>query len=511
MVTSSSSAVVVSRTPWTSLDVDWLFVPIAEQEPAAAVEPFDRAAGGQLSQALASLEFKAKPFEVFAAPVVDAAWRARRVAFIGMGKASEIDAERFRRIASAAGLSARQRGVGRMAFVSRRCSDAAAPAISPAARARAAADGLVSSLFDAGRYKTLENEPWTPQLVVSVPAEEGGDTDVDAAARRGRVLAECANAARELVNEPGNRLRPEQFAATAAALASAHLKVEVIEDDRLADLGMGLLLGVGQGSEQAPRLLVVRYQPASDANGAVLGLVGKGVTFDTGGISIKPSQGMERMKDDMAGGAAVVAALTAIARLQAPVPVVGVVPIAENMPSGHAIRPGDVLHSASGKTVEVLDTDAEGRLILADALWYARRLGATHLVDIATLTGACMVALGHTTSGLFGKPGAWVDTVREVATVAGDRVWPMPFFDDYKEQLRSDIADLKNVGGRPAGAITAAMFLGEFAGDGPWAHLDVAGTAWNDEAKPWLPKGPTGVGVRTLAELAFASFADVPA
>jgi leucyl aminopeptidase len=170
-----------------------------------------------------------------------------------------------------------------------------------------------------------------------------------------------------------------------------------------------------------------------------------------------------------------------------------------------------VLHSASGKTVEVLDTDAEGRLILADALWYARRLGATHLVDIATLTGACMVALGHTTSGLFGKPGAWVDTVREVATVAGDRVWPMPFFDDYKEQLRSDIADLKNVGGRPAGAITAAMFLGEFAGDGPWAHLDVAGTAWNDEAKPWLPKGPTGVGVRTLAELAFASFADVPA
>jgi leucyl aminopeptidase len=236
----------------------------------------------------------------------------------------------------------------------------------------------------------------------------------------------------------------------------------------------------------------------------MLGLVGKGVTFDTGGLSIKPSPGMERMKDDMAGGAAVVGALCAIARLGAPMRVIGVVPIAENMPSGHAIRPGDVLTSASGKTVEVLDTDAEGRLILADALWYARQQGATHLVDIATLTGACMIALGHGVSGLFGRPGTWADTVRSVADSAGDCVWPMPLVDDYLETLRSDIADLKNVGGRPGGAIIAAMFLGQFAGDGPWAHLDVAGTAWNEEAREYQPKGPTGVGVKTLARLAFA-------
>jgi leucyl aminopeptidase len=235
-------------------------------------------------------------------------------------------------------------------------------------------------------------------------------------------------------------------------------------------------------------------------------LVGKGVTFDTGGISIKPAAGMERMKNDMAGGAAVICAMRAIARLGAPVPVVGVVPAAENMPGGRALRPGDVLTSASGTTVEVINTDAEGRLILADGLWYARQQGCTHLVDIATLTGACTVALGKITSGLFGRPTAWVEHVRAVADRAGDRSWIMPLFDEYRDQLRSEIADINNDGGRPAGLITAAVFLREFAGPGPWAHMDVAGTAWNDEARPYLPKGGSGVGVRTLAELALTPF-----
>jgi leucyl aminopeptidase len=237
----------------------------------------------------------------------------------------------------------------------------------------------------------------------------------------------------------------------------------------------------------------------------VLGLIGKGITFDTGGISIKPAEGMERMKTDMSGGAAVVAAMRAIALLDAPMSVVGVVPAAENMPGGRAIRPGDVLTSASGKTVEVNNTDAEGRLVLADALWYAQRLGATHLVDVATLTGACVVALGKIASGLFATPAWWGDLVRDVAMRAGDRVWPMPVHQDYLEQMKSDIADLLNAGGRAAGAITAAMFLKEFTGGRPWAHLDVAGTAWADEPKPWQPKGTTGVAVRTLAELAFTA------
>jgi leucyl aminopeptidase len=252
-------------------------------------------------------------------------------------------------------------------------------------------------------------------------------------------------------------------------------------------------------------MLVLRHEPPAAAGTPVLGLVGKGITFDTGGISIKPADGMDRMKDDMAGGAAVIAAMRAIAALEAPIKVVGVVPMSENMPGGRAFKPGDILTGAGGKTVEVINTDAEGRLVLGDALWYAQKLGATHLVDVATLTGACVVALGRAASGLFGQPDAWVDVVRRTAQAAGDRAWPMPLYDEYADQLRSEIADMLNTGGRPAGACTAAMFLKEFAGGLPWAHLDIAGTAWADEAKPWQPKGATAVAVRTLAELAFTS------
>jgi leucyl aminopeptidase len=237
----------------------------------------------------------------------------------------------------------------------------------------------------------------------------------------------------------------------------------------------------------------------------VLGLIGKGITFDTGGISIKPAEGMERMKDDMAGGAAVIGAMRAIAMLKAPIRVIGVIPIAENMPGGNALRPGDVLKSASGKTVEVLNTDAEGRLILGDALWYAQKIGATHLVDIATLTGAISVALGKFTSGLFGTPADWVEHVRAVADRAGDRCWPMPLYEEYRDLLKSDIADIVNTAGRYGGAITAALFLKEFTGGLPWAHMDIAGTAWVDDARPYIPKGSAGIGIRTLAELAFTS------
>jgi leucyl aminopeptidase len=268
---------------------------------------------------------------------------------------------------------------------------------------------------------------------------------------------------------------------------------------------MGLLLGVARGSAEPPRLVVLRYEPRRPSAKSVLGLVGKGVTFDTGGISIKPASHMHLMKHDMAGGAAVLSAMKAIAALEPAVPVVGVVPLVENMPGGRAMRPGDVLRSAEGKTVEVLDTDAEGRLILGDALWYARELGATHLVDVATLTGAVGIALGHGTSGLLGTPQWWVDLVGRTANREGDRVWPLPLVDDYREQLRSDIADISNVGGRPAGSITAALFLKEFTGGLPWAHLDIASTAWAEDAQPWQPKGPTGVAVRTLAELACTS------
>jgi leucyl aminopeptidase len=265
---------------------------------------------------------------------------------------------------------------------------------------------------------------------------------------------------------------------------------------------MGLLLGVARGSAEPPRLLALQYAPAHAPAGRTLGLVGKGITFDTGGISIKPSDGMERMKDDMAGGASVVAALRCIALQQLPIRALAVVPMTENMPGGKAIKPGDILKGASGLTVEVNNTDAEGRLILGDGLWYARQLGATHLIDVATLTGAVVVALGKIATGLWGTPQPWVDHVRGAADRAGEKVWQMPLFDEYKEQLKSEIADMLNSPGRPAGSITAAMFLKEFAGDAPWAHLDIAGTAWAEESKAWQPKGATGTMIRTMVEVA---------
>jgi leucyl aminopeptidase len=316
------------------------------------------------------------------------------------------------------------------------------------------------------------------------------------------VLGECSNVARELSNEPSNALTPRVFASRAAELArGAGLTVEILDEQRITELGMGLLLGVAKGSDEPPRLIVLKHEPKGAPRTPVLGLVGKGITFDTGGISIKPSENMDRMKDDMAGGAAVLGAMMAVARLNAPIRVVGVIPATENMPSGTATKPGDILRGASGKTVEVLNTDAEGRLILGDGLWYAQQLGATHLVDVATLTGACVVALGKSTSGLFGTPDWWLDAVRRASDRAGDRSWPMPIFPDYFEQMKSEIADFTNTGGRPAGSITAALFLKEFTGGLPWAHLDIAGTAWTKHDQPLAGKGATGFGVRLLDRL----------
>jgi leucyl aminopeptidase len=482
--------------PLSAIDADLLVVPWFQGEAADALPALDAATGGELGRALTSKEFQVKPYELFFAPITDKSWRARRVAVIG-GGTGERGSDLVRKLATAAGLAARQRYVPRVAFAVRGQGDAAD-------LAQAVAEGLTLAEFYGGSYKTDEPAPaaapaWT---VASLDAADSARTA--AAVARGRILGECSNLARELANEPGNTLTPHEFAKRATTLASdAGVKVEILDETQIEKLGMGLLLGVARGSAEPPRLMVFRYDPPGAPQTPVLGLVGKGITFDTGGISIKPAEKMEQMKDDMAGGAAVACAMRAIALLKAPMRVIGVVPTAENMPGGRAIRPGDVLKSASGKTVEVVNTDAEGRLILGDGLWYARQLGATHLVDVATLTGAVVVALGKITSGIFGTPNDWVERVRNVADRAGDRVWPLPLFDEYKDQIKSDIADLMNTGGRAAGSITAAMFLKEFVGDVPWVHLDIAGTAWADEAKPYLPKGPSGVAVRTLAALAF--------
>jgi leucyl aminopeptidase len=493
----------VHRTPVVALtarelgaiDCDLLVIPVFEDDDLADVPELDAATGGELGRARASSEFRAKPFELFVTTSA-AGWKARRLAIVGAGARKSCTADTMRRLAITGGLTARQRRLTRVAIVFRPVSN-----VSSETAAQAMAEGSIVANFDGASYKTSEPpRVWLESVELRI---DGASSTVNAALERGRITGECTNLAREMANEPGNSLTPRAFADRAADLArEAGLKVDVLDEQRITDLKMGLLLGVARGSQEPPRLLVMRHEPANAADGVVLGLVGKGVTFDTGGISIKPAENMDKMKDDMSGGAAVIGAMTAIARLGVPVRCIGVVPMTENMPGGRAIKPGDILTSAEGKTVEVMNTDAEGRLILGDALWYARQLGVTHLVDLATLTGACVVALGKTTTGLFGTPAEWVEQIRRASERAGDRSWPMPVFDDYMEQLKSEIADMTNTGGRAAGAITGALFVKEFAGKLPWVHMDIAGTAWAEDAKPYQPKGATGVGVRTLVELA---------
>ncbi len=479
--------------------VDLLFVPVFDGEDHAGdLAPLDAAVGGDWRRALQSGEFRRKLYSIVTARVSHPAWRARRIAFIGSGARADADAVRLRRLAAAAGYASREQAAASVGWLVREGLDVTASAA-------AAADGLSAAEFVAASYKSSDDAPSYPGRVEIVAP--GAEPAVLAeAVRRGRITGQAANFARGLANEPGNVLTPREFAARAsAALSDTGLGVDVLDETALEQLGMRLLLGVAQGSAEPPRVIVIRHDPPGAPESPVLAFVGKGVTFDSGGISIKPADGMDRMKDDMAGGAAVAAAMRALAVLGAPCRVLGVIPTTENMPGGRATRPGDVIKGASGTTVEIINTDAEGRLILADALWYARELGATHLVDVATLTGACVVALGRNLSGLYGAPASWVDTVHRAAARGGDRVWPMPVYEEARDELRSEIADMVNSAGRAGGASTAAAFLKEFAGGRPWAHLDIAGTAWAEEKRPYQPKGATGAAVRLLIELGMSA------
>ena len=489
-------AVTVTAKATRDLDADLLIIPVFEDDDLADEGELDTASGGEYTRARSRGEFTGKPFEQFLTPVAPGTWKARRALLVGAGGRKDFTAERLRRIATIGGLAARQRRMTSMAIASR-----PADGVKGDRAAQALVEGAILANFEGMSYKTAEPRPvWLERVELRLPI---GSPDPAQALERGRILGEYTNVARALSNEPGNILTPREFSDRAKDIAiAAGLGVEVLDEQRIAALEMGLLLGVARGSGQPPRVVVLHHEPKKAAKGVVLGLVGKGITFDTGGISIKSADNMDKMKDDMSGGAAVLCAMAAMSRLNAPVRCIGVIPATENMPGGRAIKPGDILKSAEGKTVEVLNTDAEGRLILGDGLWYARKLGATHLVDVATLTGACVVALGKTTSGLFGTPAWWVEQVRNASERAGDRVWPMPVFDDYKDLLKSEIADFTNTGGRAGGAITGALFVKEFAGDLPWVHMDIAGTAWAEEAKPYQQKGATGVAVRTLAELA---------
>ena len=423
--------------------------------------------------------------------------KARRLVLVGGGKRDRFGAVELRRAVGAAARFLCPKSISQFAFL------ADAPGLEPAARAAAAVEGAVAADFEADKYKTEKKEQKRIERLELAGFEPWLESRLSEAIHRSRILAESQNFARDLINEPSNRMTPAILAERARQMAAeTGIECEVLGREKIEELKMGAFAAVARGSAEPPALIVLRYTPAGAPQRPLLGLVGKGITFDTGGISIKPSEGMEKMKYDMAGGATMIAVLRAIALLRPPLKVMAVIPATENMPGGRAQKPGDIQVAMSGKTIEVVNTDAEGRLVLADALHYATTLGCTHLVDAATLTGAIAVALGGVNLGAFSNDQAFLEQFLAAARDCGEKAWPMPLDDDYGELIRGHMADIQNVGGRHGGAVTAAMFLKEFAGDTPWIHLDIAGTAWVEEAKAYMAKGASGVAVRSLVTLA---------
>jgi leucyl aminopeptidase len=472
---------------------DLLAVPVfAERELGPGADKVDDALGGGLAEFMREADFSGKRGETLAVPT-NGQLGAKAVVLVGVGERGALDPDAFRR--AGASLARRAKTVKTVATT---LLDAAADDADVTANAQALAEGAVLGSYQFLRYK---RDPKPSQFERLIVVSRGG-TKVRGALERGTVVANAVAWARDLVNEPAGAKAPTDIVDAARRLArGTSVKVKVFAGEQLVRERMGGVLGVGQGSERPPRFLRLAYEPTGARN--TLALVGKGVVFDSGGLSLKTASGMETMKTDMSGAAAVIAAMSVLAQLGVKTRVVGYVPLVENMPSGTAIRPGDVLRIRNGKTVEVLNTDAEGRLILADALALAVDEKADAMVDVATLTGACMVALGDKVAGLMGSDDGWVDQVRGAAQRAGEPVWHLPLPAEYRKMLDSEVADLRNVGTASyGGALTAGLFLKEFTGDVPWAHLDIAGPARASADDAHITKGGTGFAVRTLIELA---------
>jgi leucyl aminopeptidase len=414
--------------------------------------------------------------------------------FVGVGAAGEVPAETIRRASAALVKESWKR-----TSVVNTLLDAVPADGDRVAAAQAAAEGSLLASYRFGRYKKDATAGASKLDVVTIVAK--GGKRVRDAVDRGSAIAGAVMQARDLVNTPAGDLTPPMFADIAVEVAQrAGLTIEVIDEKKAAKLGLGGIVGVGKGSDNPPRLVKLTYEPAAQARGH-LAFVGKGITFDSGGLSIKTAEGMETMKTDKSGAAAVLGAMSVIAALAPPVRVLGIIPATENMPGGSALKPGDVLTARNGKTIEVLNTDAEGRLVLADGLSLAVEAEVDAIIDVATLTGACVIALGRSVAGRMGNPAGWIDQVGPAAARAGEDVWPLPLPEDYRKQIDSEVADIKNIGGgRYGGALTAGLFLREFVGDIPWAHLDIAGPARSEEDEGYLQKGGTGFGVRTLVE-----------
>jgi leucyl aminopeptidase len=461
-----------------------------DAKPQLKLATGDAAVQSAAADLLASGELTGKPFEInlLHKPV---GVKAKRLLLIGAGSAKKFSSYDLRRIAGAAVRTLKSRGIRSFAFV-------APPSIPAEEAVNAIVEGALVGNFDPDYYRSDRKDQKIDALTI---VTAGDKSALEKAANQAQIIGDSQNFTRDLVNEPSNRMTPTILADRAKKMCQeVGLKCEVYGADKITVMKMGAFWSVAQGSDEPPALIVMKYEPGGAPEKPVLGLVGKGITFDTGGISIKPADGMEKMKYDMAGGATMIGAMRAIALLKPKVKVIGIVCATENMPSGKAQKPGDVQIAMSGKSIEIINTDAEGRLVLADGLFYARQLGCTHLVDAATLTGAVVVALGYANAGIFANDDGMYERFHKANEEAGEKMWRLPLDDEYKENIKSSIADIVNSGGRWGGAINAAMFLKEFAEDTPWIHLDIAGTAWMEDQKPWIAKGPSGIALRSLVE-----------
>ena len=483
---------VVSAAP-AGVETPLLAIAVARGQLPASLAAVDKGTGGALGRLFAAGDFSGKKDET---ALIYPPGPAPRVLLVGIGKAEEASRATIRRAASTAAKRARSLGVPRAAFYL--APEALGP-VTTAEAGQAVAEGLAQGAWQFNEMKRppedKDRKPALERMDVLAPA----DTEAVARGHRtGAAIGAGQTVARGMQVLPGNVCTPTYIARTAEEIAKRYgFGVTVLDKAAIVREGMGALMAVAQGSAEEPRFIALEYR---GAEGAPMVLVGKGVTFDTGGISIKPAQNMEDMKYDMSGAAAVVGTFEMLGRLKPAVHVVGLIPSTENMPSGTAVKPGDVITSLSGKTIEIINTDAEGRLILCDALAYAARYQPACVLDIATLTGAIVVALGHTATGVMGTDERLIEDLRTAGERAGERVWPLPLWDEYRDLMKSDIADVKNAGGRPAGSISAGWFLREFVDGFPWAHLDIAGTAYTDREDATRVKGPTGVGVRLFSE-----------
>jgi leucyl aminopeptidase len=465
---------------------------------SAAASEVDAALGGLLQQICADGDCKGNLGELTTIYTMGKI-AAKRVVVVGLGSENSLNSQSIRRASAVVARHLQNTGASQIALTLR----GEPTNINVQQAVQAQVEGALLGLYSFRKYQHTETSTNGHSIdKVLLPAGNVDQQTLDEAIRRGRALAEAANFARDLVNEPPNVLTPTELANRASAMAKQFgLECEILDRPQMQELGMGGLLGVAQGSAEPPKFIILRYCGAPNSNKG-MALVGKGITFDTGGISIKPASGMDEMKGDMAGAAAVLGAIQAIASLKPAINVTTLVPTTENMPSGTAYRPGDILRIMNGKTIEIVNTDAEGRLILADALSYAVKEGLSPIIDVATLTGAMVVALGSVMTGVFCNDAQLSEDIIAAGQVAGEKFWPMPLDEEYAEQIKSDIADIKQTGGRMAGSVTAAKILENFVGEASWAHLDIAGTSYVESKKPYQEKGSTGVAARTLAELA---------